>query len=83
MGNCAIGGKTNWFITETSMNSILVFLLATKSQALEFEKSLLTPAAVETKGNIQSFFFNGNKAFTNCNFDIFLANVTCYHLIIG
>ena len=56
MGNCAIGGKTNWFITETSMNSILVFLLATKSQALEFEKSLLTPAAVETKGNIQSFF---------------------------
>ena len=57
------------------MNSILVFLLVTKSQALEFEKSLLTPAAVETKGNIQSPFLNGNKAFSNCNFVIFLATV--------
>ena len=53
MGNRTFGENST---TNSSMNSI-VFLLATKAQALQYEKSLLTPAAVETKGNIQSFFY--------------------------
>ena len=43
--------------TNSSTPLLLLFLLATKAQALEYEKSVLTPAAVETKGNIQNFFY--------------------------